>query len=81
MGPNWVLSAPDGPHVGPMNLAIWVYFIIPWEIQVENVYWLYTSIYTMVPEANKCGSAEATVLVVINIDWTWHFDINLLAIS
>ena len=21
-GPNWVLSAPDGPHVGPMNLAI-----------------------------------------------------------
>ena len=24
MGPNWVLSAPVGPHVGPMNLAIWV---------------------------------------------------------
>ena len=22
MGPNWVLSASDGPHVGPMNLAI-----------------------------------------------------------
>ena len=22
MGPNWDLSAPDGPHVGPMNLAI-----------------------------------------------------------
>ena len=22
MGPTWVLSAPDGPHVGPMNLAI-----------------------------------------------------------
>ena len=21
MGPNWVLSAPDGPHVDPMNLA------------------------------------------------------------
>ena len=21
-GPIWVLSAPDGPHVGPMNLAI-----------------------------------------------------------
>ena len=27
MGPTWVLSAPDGPHVGPMNLAIWVYII------------------------------------------------------
>ena len=22
MDPIWVLSAPDGPHVGPMNLAI-----------------------------------------------------------
>ena len=25
MGLTWVLSAPDGPHVGPMNLAIRVY--------------------------------------------------------
>ena len=24
MGPTWVMSAPDGPHVGPMNLAIWL---------------------------------------------------------
>ena len=23
MGPTWVLSAPDGPHVGPRYLAIW----------------------------------------------------------
>ena len=23
MRPTWVLSAPDGPHVGPMNLDIW----------------------------------------------------------
>ena len=22
MGPTWILSAPDGPHVGPMKLAI-----------------------------------------------------------
>ena len=22
MGPNWVLSAPFGPHVGPINLVI-----------------------------------------------------------
>ena len=25
MGPTWVLSAPDGSHVGPMNFAIRVY--------------------------------------------------------
>ena len=28
MGPTWVLSAPDGPHVCPMNLAIWVVMAI-----------------------------------------------------
>ena len=22
MGPTWILAAPGGPHVGPMNLAI-----------------------------------------------------------
>ena len=27
MGPTGVLSAPGGPHVGPMNLAIRVYFL------------------------------------------------------
>ena len=32
MGPIWVLSAPDGPHVGPTNLAIrdvWSLHLIP----------------------------------------------------
>ena len=27
MGPNWVFSAPDGPHVAPINLAIWVAYL------------------------------------------------------
>ena len=27
MGPAWVLSSPGGPHVGPMNLAIWGYIL------------------------------------------------------
>ena len=32
MEPTWVLSAPDGPHVGPMNLAIWgvIYSALCW---------------------------------------------------
>ena len=29
MGPTWVLSVPDGPHVGPMNLAIRVETHLP----------------------------------------------------
>ena len=31
MGLTWVLSAPDGPHIGPMNLAIWGCIVMPWE--------------------------------------------------
>ena len=27
MRPTWVLSAPHGPHVGPMNLAIWGFLL------------------------------------------------------
>ena len=34
MGPTWVLSAPDGPHVGPMNLTIRVSMIY---LKVWNV--------------------------------------------
>ena len=28
MGPAWVLSAPDGPHVGPMNLGRFVHVFL-----------------------------------------------------
>ena len=28
MGPTWERQNPCGPHVGPMNLAIWVVFLI-----------------------------------------------------
>ena len=31
MGPTWVLSAPDGSHVGPMNLAIRAGLAISWQ--------------------------------------------------
>ena len=34
MGPTWVLSAPDGPHVGLMNLAI------------REVFWMRTTKFT-----------------------------------
>ena len=30
MGPTWVLSAPDGPHVGPMNLAFRDLLCLAW---------------------------------------------------
>ena len=38
MGPTWVLSAPDGPHVGPMNLAIWDIIMIEQPCKVLTFY-------------------------------------------
>ena len=37
MGPTWVLSAPDGPHVSPMNLVIRDVECISWYRQVVFV--------------------------------------------
>ena len=42
MGPTWDLSAPDGPHVGPMNLAIRVADLrhnmyAPWRLIHDDV--------------------------------------------
>ena len=28
MGPTWGLPAPDGPHVGPMNLVTWADMLV-----------------------------------------------------
>ena len=42
MGPTWVLSAPDGPHVGPMNLAIRGVLRAGQPVTVET---LYSTIY------------------------------------
>ena len=40
MGPTWVPSAPDGPHVGPMNLAIRVSFPNAYHTVVLPQCWL-----------------------------------------
>ena len=37
MGPTWVLSAPDGPHVGPRNLAIRMVIAISITIFFNNM--------------------------------------------
>ena len=38
MGPIWVREDPGGPHVGPMNFAIWDYN--PWEFIYDRVPWI-----------------------------------------
>ena len=36
MGPIWGRQDPGGPHVGPMNLAIWVYLYILYRLQTTD---------------------------------------------
>ena len=55
MGPTWVLSAPNGPHVGPMNLVIrgcslvsvlWLYIPLSrdTDFMLSTCLWLITEI-------------------------------------
>ena len=44
MGPTWVLSAPDGPHGGPMNLAIRDYLC---GLSRESCWKAYTSVQAL----------------------------------
>ena len=51
MGPTWVLSAPDGPHVGPRNFAIWgglvlidfTYILQGYSTGTGTIAWLHTT--------------------------------------
>ena len=36
MGPIWGQQDPGGPHVSPMNFAIWVYAPILWNLIILN---------------------------------------------
>ena len=43
MGPTWVLSAPDGPHGGPMNLAI---------MYITDIFFFQTTIWMHILDEN-----------------------------
>ena len=47
MGPTWVLSVPDGPHVGPVNLAILEAIMRPHQTDrfLKNLIWHLRCLY------------------------------------
>ena len=60
MGPTWVLSAPDGPHVGPMNHAIRECFSSReclsssgWFIQRVMLLWRYIALAMSMPARRR----------------------------
>ena len=53
MGPTWVLSAPGGPHIGPMSLVIWVCFL--------SLSWVCCCQWWNLPSINICLRAIQTI--------------------
>ena len=51
MGPTWVLPTPDGPHVGPMSLAIW-----------EEEFEIFVIISTFPFAVGMCAVAQQTLM-------------------
>ena len=45
IGPTWVLLAPNGPHVGPMNFAIWVVYEKHTTRVTESIFLSYDSLF------------------------------------
>ena len=66
MGPNWVLSSPDGPHVGPMNLAIRVYVTIR-QIRDLKLLWPWWQ-----RRQSRLDSIVRTMETIIHHDLIWH---------
>ena len=72
MGPIWDLSAPDGPHVGLMNLAIWAtdhgltrtILLLLWNFAFSDIFWLYAAIgFTHVQ--NPISSLDITSVLLL----------------
>ena len=49
MGPIWGRQVPGGPHVGPMNFAIWVVIWNLWGHWLQNLRMCYTTLVTQFP--------------------------------
>ena len=45
MGPTWVLSAPDGPHVGPMNFVLGVF-----HKHADDMTWMFSALLALFEE-------------------------------
>ena len=59
MGPTWVLSALDGPHVIPMNIAIRVYLM---KRQNEKKYTVQPT-----PEKRMVGRSSGKHVILVTI--------------
>ena len=64
MGLTWVLSAPDGPHVGPMNLAIRDYITTKWAREESCVYMMWYMVHVIISIPVQMRGITACVTAV-----------------
>ena len=76
MGPTWVLSAPDGPHVGPMNIAIMDVFLDMLTLHTPQ---LQGHLYYMQGLIRCCYLIVNTILYKITHVCEYLIVINILA--
>ena len=66
MEPTWVLLAPDGPHAGPMNLAIQGHLDIEWapriSLSVQVSFQINPTRTLILPEEKKAQWSGAHIL-------------------
>ena len=66
MGPTCVLSAPDGPHVGPMNLAIKDFLLCSYHciISVFCRFILLITYYIIITGTQRCVQSTAVLIQI-----------------
>ena len=77
MGPIWFLSAPDGPHVGPINLAIRKYCVLWYKTGQQQALatllksWMPTSVFDLQLKSTFWGHilrlAASALFIVGNV--------------
>ena len=87
MGPTWGRQDPGGPHVGPMNLALWDGLFILWNtVRCHyNTVSVLQNIHNRHPIARPWGRAMGCLLLVqalINVlpwslQWCMHYHVIL----
>ena len=84
MGLTWVLSAPDGPHVGPMNLAIRDVLLIALLCIVTTACGMEVYLIKTIPKRSTyvlIAHYKVFLLVCIFVTWWFHDMKNAFCIT
>ena len=80
MGPTWVLSAPGGPHIGPISLAIRV--LMAWLLASPGYQWPYHWLLKINGSFTPLGRIKTIwIISVLGNCKQWKYILTFLAIN